>query len=69
MKLETIEMLKELEYELFESEEHAPVRDFLNDSPKNDSEPEDIDIIFDRIEKRTPAMRKFVNSVLNVSCR
>ena len=66
MKPETAETLKELEHELFESEEHAPVRAFLSDSPKNDGKSEDIDVIFDRIEKNAPAMRKFVNSVLNI---
>ncbi|MDR0328905.1 MAG: hypothetical protein LBI05_11480 [Planctomycetaceae bacterium] len=69
MRHETAETLKELEHELFKSEEHAPVRTFLNNAPKNDGYSEDIDVLFDRIDHNAPAMRNFVNSVLDIQPR
>ena len=64
MKPETAEILKKLEYELFESEEHASTRAVLNTAPKNDGISEDIDAVFARIEEYAPAMREFIDSFL-----
>jgi len=64
---ETAKMLKEMEYEFFESDEYASTRAVLCGAPKNDGEPEDIDVVFDRIDKYAPAMREFVHSFLYAS--
>ena len=66
MKPETAKMLKELEYELFESEEHASTRAILNVAPQNDGELENVDTILDRVEEYAPAMQQLVNYFLKI---
>jgi cob(I)alamin adenosyltransferase len=66
MRTETAAMLKDLEYELFESEEHASTRAVLNMSPQNDGESEDIDTILDRIDEYAPATQQLINSFLKI---
>ena len=66
MKPATAKMLKELEYELFESEEHASTRAILNAAPQNDGALEGIDTILDRIEEHAPAMQQIVNHFLRI---
>ena len=65
MKPETAEVLKNLEYELFESEEYAPVRTLLYGAPKNDGGIEDADELFGRVDEYTPGMQRFVDSFLD----
>jgi len=65
MRPKTAEMLKQVEYGLFESDKYAPVRTALHTPPtNNDDEPEDIDNVLDRIEEFAPDMRNFVDSLL-----
>jgi hypothetical protein len=65
MKPETAEMLRNLEHELFESDEYAPVRAILYSAPKNDGDEEDTDELLDRVDRYTPGMQRFVDSFLN----
>ena len=67
VKPETAKMLRELEYELFESEEHASTRAILNASPQNDGGLEDIDTVLNRIDEYTPSMQQLVNHFLKIS--
>ena len=67
MKPETAEMLKNLEYELFESEEYAPVRALLYSAPKNDGGKEDSDVLLDRVDEYTLGMQRFVDSFLDTA--
>ena len=60
-------MLKNLEYELFESEEYAPVRSLLYSAPKNDGGTEDADGLLNRVDEYTPGMQRFVDSFLDTS--
>ena len=64
MKPETAAMLKRLEHEFFESDEFASVRTVLNSAPKNDGELEDLDVVFDRIDRFAPAMHRLIDSFL-----
>ena len=64
MRPETIEILKKIEQQLFESEEHASVRAALSQSPQNSDVPEDVDDILDRIKEYAPAMQQFVESFI-----
>ena len=66
MKPETAKMLKELEYEMFESEEHASIRAMFSDAPRNDGKLEDIDVVLDRIDNMAPALIEFVNTLINI---
>jgi hypothetical protein len=66
MKPETAEMLQKLEYELFESEEHASTRAVLNCAPKNSGDFEDIDTVFDRIDEYVPSMQRFIDTFLKI---
>jgi hypothetical protein len=65
MTQETAEILKNLEYELFESEEYAPVRAILYSAPKNDGGLEDADELLRRVDEYTPGMQRFVDSFLD----
>jgi len=64
MKPETAALLKEMEHEFFESDEYAPLRAGLFSTPKNDDEPEELDVVFDRIDEYAPAMHNFIDSFL-----
>ena len=67
MKPSTAKMLKDLEHEIFASDECESVRAILNAAPQNSGEPEDIDMVLDRVDKYAPAMHRFIDSVLSVS--
>jgi hypothetical protein len=68
MKPETEKLLKETKYMLFESDEFKPVRDFICKTPPDtDHALEDLDTIFERIDRNAPAMRNWVDTLLGVN--
>ena len=64
MRPETAARLKKMEHEFFESDEYAPIRAGLFSAPKDNDEPEELDVVFDRIDEYAPAMHKFIDSLL-----
>ena len=64
MKPETATLLKEMEHEFFESDEYVPIRASLFNTPKDDDEPEELDVVFDLIDEYAPTMHNFINSFL-----
>jgi len=56
--------LNRVKYEFFESDEYASVRAVLNNAPKNDGLPEELDMVLERIDRFVPAMNQLIDSFL-----
>ena len=65
MKPETAQLLEKTRQQLFESEEFRASRDLIRWTIPNSGEPEDLDVLLDRVERYAPAMKQWVDSFDN----
>jgi len=65
MRPETEKLFEETRRRLFESDEFRVPRDLLQWAPSNSGEPQDLDVLLDRVDRFAPAMRKWADSFDN----
>jgi hypothetical protein len=65
MKPETEQLLEKTRQKLFDSEEFQASRDLIRWTIPNSGEPDDLDILLDRVERYTPTMKQWVDSFDN----
>ena len=67
MKPETAKLLEETRRRLFETDEFQASRDLIQWTQPNSGEPENLDVLLDRVEQYAPAVKQWANSFDNLA--
>ena len=62
MKPETQKLLEKTKQRLFESDEFSASRDLIQWVQTNSGEPDDLDTLFERIDRFAPAVQRWADS-------
>lgn len=62
MEQTTQNLIEQTRKELFESEEFAVVRKILTWTPPNTGAEENLDVLFDRVDKSAPDIQEWIDS-------